>query len=208
MSAQLSKLLSLSGYWAVIIPLLTLCSITHSYAANYVINPTNTNVRFAIERFETSATTGGFYNVKGQLQYDPNLKTGNISLLIPISSLSTGNTLFNNNLKGPDFFDSQRFPSARFQSTKWYFNNADSSNIDNLAVKKVEGNLTLHGETHPVTLTATQFKCQMSSTVKKEVCSGDFVAIIDRTKWNINKYSLFGLTKNLNLNIQVEATRQ
>lgn len=48
--------------------------IDASYAISYVINPSQTSVRFAIEHFKTSATTGGFYNVKGQLQYNLKLK--------------------------------------------------------------------------------------------------------------------------------------
>lgn len=73
---------------------------------------------------------------------------------------------------------------------------------------RVDGNLTLHGETHPITLTATKFDCYLSPLIKKQVCSGEFATTIDRTKWNINKYSLLGLTKNLNLKVQIEAMKQ
>lgn len=88
-----------------IYPLLTLTlliiSAAHSsHAASYTINPAGTHVRFAIERFQSPATAGGFYNVQGQLQYDSSLKTGNISLVIPIRSLNTGNKAFNQTLTG------------------------------------------------------------------------------------------------------------
>lgn len=166
------------GYPLLILSLL-IASATHSsYAASYVINPKNTSVRFAIEHFKTSTTTGGFYNVKGQLQYDPILKLCNISLIIPIDSLNTGNKAINNNLKGANFFNMPRFPSAHFQSTNWYFNDSQ--------VTRVDGNLTLHGETHPISLTATKFNCYQASitknTAKNEVCGGEFSTTIDRTK--------------------------
>lgn len=180
--------------------LLALSSIVNSHAASYIINPTNTNIRFSLERFKTAASTGGFYNVKGKLQYDPSSQSGNISLMIPIGSLETGNQTLNKNLKGADFFDMQYFPSARFQSTNWYFNKN--------AVTKVDGNLTLNGKTHPISLTATTFNCYVNSIINKQVCSGEFATTIDRTKWNINKYSLFGLTKHLDLKIQIEAMKQ
>lgn len=161
-------------------------------------------MRFAIEHFKTSTNTGGFYNVKDQLQYDPISKLGDISLIIPIDSLNTGNKAINNNLKGADFFNMPRFPSAHFQSTNWYF--SDSK------VTQVDGNLTLHGETHPISLIATKFKCYQASIAKdiakNEVCGGEFSTTIDRTKWNINKFSLFGLTKNLDLKVQIEAMKQ
>lgn len=184
--------------------LLLMGCMVSSRAATYNIEPINSNVRFAINHFKTSATTGGFYNVTGQLQYDPNAKTGNISLIIPIKTLNTGNKAFNLTLMGPEFFDMEQFPSARFDSTKWHF----MSNKAGPQVTQVDGKLTLHGETHPVTLTATRFNCSPSSILKKSVCGGDFTATIDRTKWNIKKYALFGITKSLTLNIKVEAAQQ
>lgn len=191
-------------YPLLTLPLLIISAAPSSHAASYTINPAGTHVRFAIERFKTSATTGGFYDIRGQLQYDPNLQTGDISLIIPINSLNTGNPSFNSSLTGPDFFDAKKFPSARFKSTKWYFD----QNKKSPQVTRVDGKLTLHGETHPISLTATNFDCYLSPSLKKDVCGGDFTATIDRTKWNINKFVWFGLTKNLNLNIKVEAARQ
>ena len=191
-------------YALLVVPLMLVSTIGDSHAASYSINPTNTHIRFAIERFQTSATTGGFYDIKGQLQYDPSRQTGDISLIIPIESLNTGNPSFNSSLTGPDFFDAKKFPSAQFKSTKWYFD----QNKNSPQVTRVDGKLTLHGETHPISLTATNFDCYLSPSLKKDVCGGDFTATIDRTKWNINKFVWFGLTKNLNLNIKVEAARQ
>ena len=191
-------------YPLLTLPLLIISAAPSSHAASYTINPAGTHVHFAIERFKTSATTGGFYDIKGQLEYNPSLQTGDISLIIPINSLNTGNPSFNSSLTGPDFFDAKKFPSARFKSTKWHFD----QNKKSPQVTRVDGKLTLHGETHPISLTATNFDCYLSPSLKKDVCGGDFTATIDRTKWNINKFVWFGLTKNLNLNIKVEAARQ
>lgn len=184
--------------------LLIVGCLSSSYAADYNIDPTHTNVRFAIDHFKTSTNTGGFYNVTGQIQYDPSAKTGYIALVIPINSLNTGNKEFDTNLKSRDFFDMEQFPWASFESTQWYF----TSDTAKPKVTRVDGNLTLHGETHPVSLTATKFNCYFSAILKKSVCGGDFTTTIDRTKWNIKKYSLLGITKNLTLNIQVEASKQ
>ena len=190
-------------YYLSIVPLLLVSTISDGHAATYSINPTSTHIKFAIERFKNSATAGGFYNISGQLQYDPDLRAGDISLIIPIDSLNTGNTSFNKSLIGPDFFDAKMHPSARFKSTKWYFNKAKKPQVT-----RVDGYLTLHGETHPISLTATKFECGTSVGFKQEICGGNFTAMIDRTKWDINKFAWFGLTKNLQLNIKVEAARQ
>lgn len=184
--------------------ILSALGIASSQAAIYNIDPTHTNVRFAIDHFNTSTNTGGFYNVTGQLTYDATAKTGHVSLLIPLNSLNTGNTAFDITLKSADFFDIEKFPLARFESTKWHF----APNKDSSKVTKVEGLLTLHGKTNPVTLTATKFNCYLSPILKKSVCGGDFMTTIDRTKWGISKYTLLGITEKVDLTIQIEAAKQ
>ena len=72
----------------------------------------------------------------------------------------------------------------------------------------MDGLLTLHGKTNPVTLTATKFNCYLSPIVKKTVCGGDFTTTIDRRKWDIRKYTLLGITEKVTLNIQIEAVKQ
>ena len=171
-------------------------------AATYLLEPNNSNVRFEIDHFKTSTNSGGFYNLTGQLDYNKTAKTGNISLVIPINSLNTGNTAFDTVLKSSDFFDAEKFPLASFKSTKWYF--ASEGN----EVTKVDGHLTMHGVTNPVTLTATKFNCYFSVIAKGSVCGGDFTTTIDRRKWDMSKYTLLGITEKVKLNIQIEAIKQ
>ena len=179
-------------------------SIVSSHAATYLLEPNNSNVLFAIDHFKTSTNTGGFYHLTGQLEYDKRAQTGNVSLIIPMNTLRTGNKAFDINLASADFFDIIQFPLASFVSTQWHFSN-DKGRSD---VTKVDGLLTLHGKTNPVTLTATKFNCYLSPTVKKTVCGGDFTTTIDRRKWDIRKYTLLGITEKVTLNIQIEAVRQ
>lgn len=183
--------------------LLATC-IGSSHAATYLLQPNNSNVRFEIDHFNTSTNSGGFYNLTGQLDYDPRAKTGSVSLVIPINSLNTGNKAFDSVLTSPDFFDVEKFPLATFVSTKWHFAN-DKAGSD---VAKVDGNLTMHGITNPITLTATKFNCYFSFIAKKPVCGGDFTTTIDRRKWNMDKYTLLGITEAVTLKVQLEAAKQ
>lgn len=184
-----------------------------SHAATYEIDPTHANVRFAIDHFGTSTNTGGFYNLTGTLEYDPKAKTGKVAVLIPISSLNTGNEQFDDTLKSKDFFDIDNYPAAYFESTQWHFTEqparfAKLGQAPKNIVSQVDGNLTLNGKTHPVTLTATKFNCYLSPILKKSVCGGDFTTTIDRTNWGISKYVLMGMSKEVTLNIQIEAAKQ
>ena len=70
--------------------------IGSTHAATYLIVPDNSNARFEIDHFNTSTNTGGFYNLTGQLQYDADTKVGQVSIVIAVNSLNTGNKAFDN----------------------------------------------------------------------------------------------------------------
>ena len=44
--------------------------------------------------------------------------------------------------------------------------------------------------------------------LKTEVCGGDFETVIDRTQWGMNYLVNAGMTKNVKLDIQIEAAKQ
>lgn len=211
------RLLKRSTLLSVSVCLFTGLASGSLQAATYEVDPTHANVRFAIDHFGTSTNTGGFYNLTGEVEYDPKQKYGKVSIVIPLDRLNTGNEQFDETLKGKDFFEVEKFPTAKFESTQWYFSDqpsflgklfSSSNQKQPLAVTHIEGNLTLHGETHPVTLQATKFNCYLSPILKKSVCGGDFTTTIDRTKWGISKYVLLGMTKDVVLNIQIEAAKK
>ena len=77
----------------------------------------------------------------------------------------------------------------------------------NYGTAEVTGNLTLLGQTHPVTLKATKFNCYTNPLVKREVCGGDFETTIARSQWGIS-YGVPGIPDNIRLLIQIEAIKQ
>lgn len=166
-------------------------------AATYEIDPNHANARFSVNHFGTSTNAGGFYGLTGIVQYQPEAKKGFVGVTIPIGSLETGNKAFNKHLKSADFFNAEKFPTAYFKSTEWQF--------DGNKVKAVKGDLTLLDQTHPVTLTATNFNCYDSPMLETQVCGGDFETTIDRTKWGMNTYTDGGMMKDIKLKIQIEA---
>ena len=70
------------------------------------------------------------------------------------------------------------------------------------------GNLTMNGKTAPVKLKADKFNCYQSPMLKAEVCGGDFSTTIDRTKWGLDYLVSAGMSKKVNINIQIEAVKQ
>jgi polyisoprenoid-binding protein YceI len=81
----------------------------------------------------------------------------------------TDNNLINH-LKGPDFFDVKKFPISTIAITR-----VESIDGEN---KKVTGNLTIKGITHPVTFPA-------KIEVKDGIVKADARLVIDRTKWDV-----------------------
>ena len=88
----------------------------------------------------------------------------------------------------------------RFVSTKFHFSGGKVSAVD--------GKLPLLGKTHPVKLTANKFNCYQSPMLKTEVCGGDFSTTIDRTQWGMNYLVKEGMTKNVRIDIQIEAAKK
>ncbi|WP_317200795.1 YceI family protein [uncultured Psychrobacter sp.] len=168
------------------------------HSAIYELDPSHTAARFTVDHFGTSTNAGGFYGLTGMIDYQPEAQKGFVGITIPMGSLSTGIKGFDKHLKSADFFDVAKYPTAYFKSTSWQF--------DGEEVQTVKGDLTLHGQTHPITLTATKFNCYDSPVLETQVCGGDFETTIDRTKWGLTTYTDGGMMKDIKLVIQVEAS--
>ncbi|MCP1660419.1 YceI family protein [Neisseria perflava] len=184
----------------MIIAALLATAAASASAATYKIDPTHTNARFAIDHFATSTNVGGFYGLNGTVEFDKAKRNGSVNLVIPVKNLQTGSTQFTNHLLSADLFNADKYPEARFVSTRFHY-------VGKKLVS-VEGNLTMLGQTNPIKLKAEKFNCYNSPMAKAEVCGGDFSTIIDRTKWGLNYLVDSGMTKNVRLDIQIEAVKQ
>lgn len=169
-------------------------------ATTYNIDPFHTNARFAIDHFNTSTNVGGFYGLTGNVEVDEQKRTGSLDIRIPVKTLQTGSEQFTHHLLSADLFNAEKFPEMRFISTKF--------NYVGKKLKSVDGQLTLLGKMQPVRLKATKFNCYDSPMLKKQVCGGDFTATIDRTQWGMNYLVDVGMSKNVKIDIQIEAAKQ
>jgi len=178
--------------------LLTMVCCLPVWSATYDFDPLHTNVTFEIDHI-LSTNRGKFDRKEGSVQYEPQTKTGSVSLTLDMTSINTGITPFNNQLKGKDFFNVEQFPTATFA--------ADSLVFDGDKVAGVNGVLTLVGKSNPVKLTAVRFNCMHNAMLQREVCGGDFEATINRSAWGI----VWGLPRfpdSVRLLLQVEAIKQ
>ncbi|AAW89292.1 YceI family protein [Neisseria gonorrhoeae] len=169
-------------------------------SATYKVDEYHANVRFAIDHFNTSTNVGGFYGLTGSVEFDQAKRDGKIDITIPVANLQSGSQPFTGHLKSADIFDAAQYPDIRFVSTKFNFNGKKLVSVD--------GNLTMRGKTAPVKLKAEKFNCYQSPMAETEVCGGDFSTTIDRTKWGVDYLVNAGMTKNVRIDIQIEAAKQ
>jgi polyisoprenoid-binding protein YceI len=169
-------------------------------AASYTLDPTHTFASFEVPHFATSVIRGRFDRKAGRIEFDRAAKTGRVEMTIDLASVSTGVASLDKHMQGKDFFDSAEFPTAQFVGDGFVFSGDK--------VAEVAGSLTLRGQSHPVTLKASNFNCYTSPLFKREVCGGDFEATIQRSQWGINGGLPAVAPDNVRLLIQVEAIRQ
>ncbi len=178
--------------------LLAASACASAQSATYQLDPLHTHVMFEIDHI-ISTNRGRFDKKEGVVEFDPQGKTGSVSLTLDMSSINTGVAPFNKQLQSKDFFDVEQHPTARFVADQFVFNGDK--------VVEVNGQLTLVGKTHPVKLKALRFTCYMNGMLKREVCGGDFEATIIRSAWGIE----FGIPRfpdSVRLVLQVEGIKQ
>ena len=103
-------------------------------------------------------------------------------------------------LRSDAFFDAEHHPQARFVGTGFRYEG------DKLAA--LDGELTLLGRTHPVTLRSTSFNCYHSAHLNQDVCGGDFEATILRSQWGMTWGLEIGIPDSVKLLIEIEAIKQ
>ncbi len=172
----------------------------HAETATYAVEPTHTFATFEISHFGASVNRGRFDKKEGTIELDKAAKTGKVDITFQINSINTGTPPFDKHLQSADIFDAAKYPTARFVGDKFTF--------DGDKLVSVAGNLTIKGQTQPVTFKANQFACYQSPMLKREVCGGDFETTIDRTQFGLDYGVQYGFPKNVRIVAQIEAVKQ
>jgi polyisoprenoid-binding protein YceI len=122
--------------------------LTQAAAASetYEINPDNSSVLFKVRLLWTTNIEGCFCGgVSGRVSLDPDAPQKSIVRLeIKTGTLNTGVTSLNNQIKGANFLDVERFPLITFKNTSAQRVNDQQYNLT--------GDLTFHGVTKQLTL--------------------------------------------------------
>lgn len=119
-------------------------SMLPAHAADYTIDKSHAFVQFAISHLGYSTLAGRFNDFEGSFSWDKaSPADARVEVTIRTASIDTNWAERDKHLRGADFLDVEAHPTATFKSTR-YSGDATGG--------KLEGELTLHGVTKPITL--------------------------------------------------------
>lgn len=117
----------------------------HVFAAVYTIDPAHSTIGFKVKHLMVTNVNGVFEKFKGTVNIDEkDIAKSKVDVTIEMASINTNITKRDEHLRSPDFFDTAKFPTMTFVSTK-----VEKTGADKL---KVTGNLTIKGVTRQVIL--------------------------------------------------------
>lgn len=109
------------------------------------IDPTHSEAGFKVKHLVISTVNGKFNEFEGSVESeDDNFENANISFAAKIDSISTGVADRDAHLKSDDFFNAEKYPELKFQSTS--FEKVDDDEYT------LKGDLTIRDVTKPVEL--------------------------------------------------------
>ncbi|MFW0112700.1 YceI family protein [Rothia sp. CCM 9416] len=105
---------------------------------------THSEVGFTVRHAGITKVRGSFSQVEAALTIAENIAESTVEATVGMDSVSTGNADRDGHLRGADFFDAENHPEMTFTSTSFELDGQDLT---------IAGNLTIKGETRPVTFT-------------------------------------------------------
>jgi polyisoprenoid-binding protein YceI len=149
-------------------------------AGTYAVDPDHTQIAFSVSHMGISPFTGTFSGASGSLTIDPaKPEASSVTVTVSTGSVQTTNAKLTGELNSADWLDSAKYPTATFRSTSVRTMGAGA---------EIQGELTLHGVTKPVTLRARLFGAGANMMNKKPSVGFLGRIAIKRSDFGVTKY--------------------
>jgi polyisoprenoid-binding protein YceI len=133
---------------------------------------------FSVRHLMISTVRGQFNGITGLVHYDPKRPLeSTVEASIDCRTLNTGVAKRDEQMKGPDFFDTKRYPAMKFKSKR-----VERAGQDAL---KITGDLTINAVTREVTLAA-----EGPSSPVKDAQGREKIGLNASTKINRKDYGI------------------
>ena len=166
--------------------------------AVYDIDPAHTYPSFEGDHLGgLSVWRGKLTHTKGTVTLDHAANTGSVDVVIDADSIDFGMPEMHAHAVAADFLDVAKFPQITYRGPLAGF-------VDGKPTR-VEGDLTLHGVTRPVTLQINSFKCVPHPMAKREVCGADAIGTFKRDDFGLAMGKDWGFKMDITVRVQIEA---
>lgn len=119
----------------------------------WALDPSHSEIQFKAKHLMITNVTGSFGEINATAETNgDDFSTAKISFSAQTKSVTTGNEQRDGHLKSPDFFDPEKFPEMKFESTK--IEKKSDNEFD------MHGNLTIKGISKPVKLSVEHLGVQ------------------------------------------------
>ncbi len=182
---------------AVLLAALLAAPLTQAAPVTYDIEPTHTYPSFEADHMGLSFWRGKLNKSRGTVVYDKASGAGSVDVQMELASIDFGLDAMNAWARGDKFFNVDKNPAATF---KGRFDGATAG-----VPTRVLGELTLNGQTRPLTLTVNQLKCIPHPMLKRDFCGADATGSFNREDFGLSAGKDWGFKMDVQLRIQVEA---
>jgi polyisoprenoid-binding protein YceI len=191
----MKRLFLITGLLALAAPLAL------AQTSTWISDPPHSEVDFSITHLAISNVHGRFGHVTATIAMnDADITKSTVNASIDVTGVDTGEDKRNGHLKSPDFFDVATYPTATFVST------SVAKSGDTLTIN---GNLTLHGVTKPVVLTAEGPRGPVAGMDHKQHAGFSASTTIHRSDFGIGpKFPAAVVGEDVKLNIDLDVAKQ
>ena len=167
-------------------------------ADSYELDPTHTYPGFAVSHMGLSVMQGRFNESHGSFVLDKQGSGSSVKVTVKTASIDSGMEARDQRLRAENFLDVEHFPEMTYASTSIRFTGDKTATV--------EGNLTLHGVTRPLTLNITDMRCAVHALKKVWACGFEAQGALKRSDYGIKTY-LPEVGDEVTLRIEAEGQR-
>ncbi|WP_018262589.1 YceI family protein [Methylobacterium sp. WSM2598] len=154
---------------------------TQVRAGHYRLDAAHGKITWSLSHLGYSTYYGQITDVAGDLSLDPKAPAqSRLSVRVATASVNALHEALNAHLRGPDFFDAERFPTATFESR--------AVEPTGPTTARVTGDLTLRGTTKPIVLDVTFNQAGIHPVDKTYTVGFDGRAVLRRSEFGMTAF--------------------
>lgn len=173
-------------------------SVAELRGGQYTLDKEHASLLWKVDHLGFSRYIGRFNDFDATLDFDAeNVENSSLEVIIETASLDVNNEAFAEDLRGSDWFDVENFPQAVFRTTSF----VEAVDEDTFVF---EGDLTLLGNTGPVTMTVNFNGGGRNFLTRRYTLGFSATAEFQRSDFGLDNMVSFGVGDDIQIEVHVE----